>query len=141
MLSALGAAEIVARDAVLADRKRPLLKARWSNVVDTVGGDFLECALRATVPNGVVTCCGMVASAELNTNVFPFILRGICLQGIDSAGTSMIRRLETWEQLAAAVHSDTMAHLVNEVALDEIEAVIESMAEGKSIGRTLVRIP
>ncbi|MDE0839327.1 MAG: YhdH/YhfP family quinone oxidoreductase [Kiritimatiellae bacterium] len=141
MLSALGAAEIVARDAVLADRKRPLLKTRWAHVIDTVGGDFLESALRATAPNGVVTSCGMVASAELNTNVFPFILRGICLQGIDSATTRMTRRLETWEHLAAAASSDALAHLVTEVTLDEIETVIQSMGEGKSIGRTLVRIP
>ncbi|HFD39509.1 MAG TPA: acryloyl-CoA reductase, partial [Anaerolineae bacterium] len=70
----LGAAEVVPRQQVLDDSPRPLLKGRWAGVVDTVGGAYLASVLKAVQLHGAVTCCGLVASAEFSTTVYPFIL-------------------------------------------------------------------
>jgi putative YhdH/YhfP family quinone oxidoreductase len=127
MLLSLGAAGIISREDVLAARSRPMAKARWAHVIDTVGGDMLDAGLRATCPRGVVTTCGMVASAELATNVFPFILRGVRLQGIDSAATEMQQRLEVWQGLVDVWTPAAWERLVREIVLTDVQPEIEAM--------------
>ena len=139
-LRQLGAREVVPRDDVLHPAERPLVRGLWAAVVDTVGGDYLGSAIRATRPNGVVTCCGMVASPHLNTSVLPFILRGVRLLGIDSAGRSRDERLRVWGRLAAVDAGDGLEEITTECTLDELDERIEMMRCGESAGRTRVAI-
>ncbi|MBW2392573.1 MAG: YhdH/YhfP family quinone oxidoreductase, partial [Deltaproteobacteria bacterium] len=85
----LGAKEVISRDEATDTSGKPLLKGRWAGVVDAVGGEILATAIRSTKLHGAVTCCGNVASPDLPINVYPFILRGISLVGIDSQSFPM----------------------------------------------------
>ena len=102
-LKDLGASSIITRsdfESMLDDSaKRPLLKAQYAAAIDTVGGNTLAGLLKLVQPHGAVTACGMVGGNELPTTVFPFILRGITLFGIDSAGLPRQPRQELWTRL------------------------------------------
>ncbi|MBT8370416.1 MAG: YhdH/YhfP family quinone oxidoreductase, partial [Deltaproteobacteria bacterium] len=93
-LTGLGAKEVIDREAATDGSSRPMLKARWAGVIDTVGGDILATAIKSVHPWGIVTCCGNVASPDLPINVFPFILRGARLIGINSQTCAMDHRLK-----------------------------------------------
>ncbi len=101
MLKGLGASEVIPREEVLVSPKKPLARTRWAGVVDTVGGEYLDSAIRSTVLHGAASCCGMIASADLKTSIFPFILRGVALFGIDSAWSPPARRERIWGKLAS----------------------------------------
>jgi acrylyl-CoA reductase (NADPH) len=93
LLQSLGAAEVIPRQELEEGTEKALLKQRWAAVVDNVGGPILANAIKATVANGWVTTCGNVASADLPITVYPFILRGVSLLGVDTANCSLeIRR-------------------------------------------------
>jgi len=134
----LGAKEILPRDAILAASNHMLLKGTWAAVIDTVGGKYLDSALRATSYGGVVTTCGMVASPRLDTNVFPFILRGIRLQGIDSALCPMAIRRDIWNWLAETCIPERLEELAIECNLENLEEPIERMLQGGLSGRVVV---
>jgi putative YhdH/YhfP family quinone oxidoreductase len=136
----LGAKEILHRGAILAPSNHMLLKGTWAAVVDTVGGKYLDSALRATVYGGVVTTCGMVASPRLDTNVFPFILRGIRLQGIDSAECPMEIRRNIWNWLAETCIPEKLEGLAIECNLQNLDEHIERMLQGGMAGRVVVRM-
>lgn len=139
-LRSLGAAEVIGRDAVTENAERPLLTERWAGVVDCVGGPMLAAALKATRHGGAVTCCGLVGSPELPMNVFPFILRGVTLYGIDSAECSLDRRTRVWQRLAGDWRPDVLAALAHECTLDGLQDEIQQMLQGKPRGRTLVNL-
>ena len=137
-LTALGAAEVLDREALPSDR--PMLKSRWAGVVDTVGGDILAGAIKAANPRSTVTCCGNVASPELPINVFPFILRGVRLVGIDSQNCPMAHRRDIWDRLARDWKPDTLARLSTEITLDELNPRIDAILQGQHTGRTIIRL-
>ncbi|MFZ3048990.1 MAG: YhdH/YhfP family quinone oxidoreductase [Desulfatirhabdiaceae bacterium] len=139
-LTGLGARSIVSREDIQDDTDRPLLKARWVGVVDTVGGVFLAAALKSTQQRAAVTACGNVASPLLNTTVFPFILRGITLYGIDSASTPMELRKAIWEKIASVWKIDGLDRLSHEISLEELDAAINRMLQGKQTGRVVVNL-
>jgi len=136
----LGAADVIARDDALDTSKRPFLKGRWAGVVDTVGGDILATALKSTLQHAAVTCCGNVASFELHTTVFPFILRGVTLMGIDSASCPMDRRLRAWGKIAGEWKIDGLERLCTEIPLTDLDASIDRILKGELKGRTLVNM-
>jgi acrylyl-CoA reductase (NADPH) len=136
----LGAKEVLDREEVRDVSGKPLLKQRWSGVIDTVGGDFLATAIKSTKYGGVITCCGNVASPELHTTVFPFILRGVTLIGIDSANCPMPLRMRIWEKLADDWKLDHLDRLVTEISLDELDMHIERILNGKQTGRVIVNL-
>lgn len=138
-LRKLGAAEIVARDQVTAGSERPMMKERWAGCVDVVGGDTLAAALKSTRYGGVVTCCGLVGSAELPMNVFPFILRGVSLLGIDSVQCPSDLRLQVWQKLAGDWKPEQLHDLVTEVSLEGLDEKIEAILKGAIKGRVLVK--
>lgn len=140
LLKELGARDVIGREEIMDDSRRALLPTRWAAVVDTVGGTVLETALRTTKSKGVVTCCGNVASADLNMTVYPFILRGVSLFGIDSAETLMPLRLKIWDKLAREWKPDILERIHSEINLDELDTNIRKMLSGRYIGRCLVRI-
>jgi acrylyl-CoA reductase (NADPH) len=137
-LEGLGVKQVIARDAFLENTGPPILKPRWAGVIDTVGGDILATAIKSTDAWGVVTCCGNVASPDLPINVFPFILRGISLIGIDSQHCSMPLRQTLWEHLATDWKPRMLENMVTRVGLDALGGSIEQILKGQLKGRTLV---
>ncbi len=137
-LQGLGAREVIGRDQLSDQGGKPLLKVRWAGVIDTVGGGMLAAAIKSTQPGGIVTCCGNVASAELNLTVYPFILRGITLAGIDSQGCSMNLRQKVWAKLADVWKFDDMETLCHESTLADLSGHIDVMLQGQLKGRILV---
>jgi acrylyl-CoA reductase (NADPH) len=139
-LTDIGAARILSREAAVDDSKRPLLKGQWAGVVDTVGGEPLATALRATLPYAVVTCCGLVASPFFKTSVFPFILRGAKLVGIESAECPMDTRLKAWRHLASDWRLDDMSGMIRTVGLTDLDPEIDRILKGGQTGRVVVRL-
>ena len=137
-LHSLGADEVISREALLENSNRPLMKERWAGAVDVVGGEILAAVLKSTRYGGVATCCGLVGSPELPMNVFPFILRGVSLVGIDSVQCPVETRLAVWKKLAGDWGVDLEA-LVSEVSLEQLEGSIQSILKGGLRGRVLVK--
>ncbi|MBI3722263.1 MAG: zinc-binding dehydrogenase, partial [Fimbriimonas ginsengisoli] len=138
-LESLGASEIVPR-AYLSAPGKPLDKERWSGVVDTVGGDVLGGALRGAAHRSVVAACGMAGGAELKGTVFPLILRGVRLQGIDTVLAAQEREA-AWKLLAQKMPRAAMdAVAAEEIGLDEVVDASRRLLAGKVRGRIVVRI-
>lgn len=137
-LMELGAKEVIMRDEADDRSGKPILKGRWAGVVDTVGGNILSSAIKATQYGGIVTCCGLVASSELITSVFPFIIRGVTLAGIDSQTCPMEQRLDIWKRLAGEWKSDHINRLTTECSLDELDKEIDVILRGGQRGRVVV---
>ncbi|HWP60793.1 MAG TPA: YhdH/YhfP family quinone oxidoreductase [Candidatus Acidoferrales bacterium] len=139
-LGKLGAREIISREDVTDTSGRPLLKARWAGVVDTVGGNILATAIRSTGPDGVVASCGNAASADLPLTVYPFILRGVSLLGINSVETPMAARTEIWEKLSREWKVDFSGELVTECPLEDLSPKIDAILKGQIRGRVVVSL-
>lgn len=139
-LKKLGATEVIERAQVTEGGERPLLKAKWAGAIDCVGGEMLAAVIKSTQPRGTVTCCGLVGSPDLPLNVFPFILRGVRLIGIDSAEYPMTSRVEVWQKLAGAWKPDNLEAMVDEVGLDGLEEKIQTMLKGGMRRRALVKL-
>ncbi len=139
-LKKIGASEVIFRSDFLKDSTKPLLAPKFSAVIDTVGGDILSTALKQTDYDGVVTCCGLTSSSDLNTNVFPFILRGVRLIGIDSVECSLDKKQDAWEKLAGKYSVKNLNEITNEISLDGIKDAYEKLLNGTVVGRYLVKI-
>ena len=137
-LRTLGATEVISREQLTEGVDRPMLKERWAGVVDVVGGEMLVAALKSTRYGGAVTCCGLVGSTDLAMNIYPFILRGVSLIGIDSVNCPMEPRLQVWERLAGAWCPEHLATVAHEVALDTLEDKLQAILQGKIRGRVVV---
>ena len=137
-LKNLGASEIISREESTDQTGRLLLKGLWAGVVDTVGGEILATALKSTMQRGVVTTCGNVASHDLNTNVYPFILRGVSLIGIDSASCPMERRVKIWERLSSDWKLDNLEQICKTVSLYDLDPEIDIILKGGQVGRVIV---
>lgn len=138
LLGDLGAAEVVGREALDSDPGKPMLKERWAAAVDTVGGAPLTTLLRATAYRGVVAACGLVAGIDLPLTVYPFLLRGVTLAGIDSAKCPREPREAIWVRLTGPWRVELPPELVTEVDLDGLEDRVETILKGGVAGRTLV---
>ncbi|KJF41729.1 YhdH/YhfP family quinone oxidoreductase [Draconibacterium sediminis] len=136
----LGANEILLRDDILNFDKKPLLKPLFAGAVDTVGGEILENIIKATKSMGAITCCGNVASPKLELTVFPFILRGITLIGIDSQNYPMKFRSKVWEMLANEWKPKQLLEAYIEIEIEELQEKIDLMLQGKLKGRTILKI-
>lgn len=139
-LRKLGASEIIHRDEINDKSGKPLLEKQWIASLDNVGGNTLATILRSTLEYGIVCNCGMVEGTVLNTNVFPFILRGVRLVGIASAETPMRRRLEIWDKIFNEYRLEEYNFNIKEVTLEELRSEIDLMAKGKHVGRILVKV-
>ena len=137
-LTSLGAGEILSREAATDTSKRPMLKGRWAGVIDTVGGQILATAIKSTQYGGSVACCGLVASPNLPTSVYPFILRGVNLLGIDSGFCQMSLRQQVWQRLASDWKPDQLEHLASERTLDQLDPEIDRILQGQQTGRILI---
>lgn len=136
-LRALGAQDVVGR---LSADHRPLERERWSGVVDTVGGQTLAAALAATAHDGVVAACGMTGGAAFTGSVFPFILRGVTLRGIDSVLSAPTMRTAAWG-LVAALSPEHVALLAGRVVgLEDLAMAMDEVLAGSAVGRTVVKV-
>lgn len=139
-LRQLGATQIIPREEVDDSTDRPLLAARWAGAVDTVGGRALTTILRSMQHRGCVAACGLVAGDQLPLTVYPFILRGTTLAGIDSAKCPREPRLRIWQHLADDWNvADRLASMVHKITLSEAPATAHAMFAGTTRGRTLVQ--
>jgi len=138
-LTDLGAAEIIDAAELTEDNGRPMLKGRWAGAVETVAGKTLEVLTKSMMHRGVITCCGMITGKDLHTTVFPFILRGLTLVGIDSAECPMEQKRAIWKDLGGAkpAHLDALMH---EITLSDAPDALEQMINGKTQGRQIVRV-
>lgn len=136
----LGAREIISREDAGDSSGRPLLKGRWAGVVDAVGGNILATAIKSAKPHGVVACCGNVASADVSLTVYPFILRGISLLGIDSVECPMDTRLLIWKKISQEWKLDLSHGLFSECPLEELDSKIDLILAGKIRGRVVVTL-
>ena len=139
-LKRIGASEVILRDTFNEESKKPIMNEKYIAVVDTVGGEILANALKYIKYDGVATCCGLTSSHELNTNVFPFILRGIRLIGIDSVECKLEKKQAAWEKLASKWKINTLDSITNEITLYEIKDAYKLLLSGKAVGRYVVKI-
>ncbi|MGM0459298.1 MAG: YhdH/YhfP family quinone oxidoreductase [Bacteroidota bacterium] len=139
-LKKLGAAECISRDSVTNVKHSPLLSSRWVAAIDTVGGEMLDCVIRQTSHNGVVACCGNILGGDLETSVYPFILRGISLMGIDSGNCLMDERKTIWKLLADEWKPDNLELLSHRKRLDQLPSELEKILTGGQTGRVLVSL-
>ncbi len=137
-LTGLGVTEVIPRQAFTENNHPPMLKARWAGVVDTVGGDILATAIKSTMENGVVTCCGLVAAPDFALTVFPFILRGITLVGIDSQHYPIEQRRNLWQYIADDWKPELPDHFTQKIGLTDLNTYIDKILKGEIKGRTLV---
>lgn len=136
----MGAREVLARNDFLRSRKKMLLPEKWAGVVDTVGGEYLETAIKETRYEGVVTSCGNAASCDLALTVYPFIIRGVRLIGIDSARCSLAIRERIWQKLATEYKFRQLDHLASVITLEQLGSAIHCMLSGGVRGRMLIQL-
>lgn len=136
-LTKLGAQTIISREEANDLSGRPLQKARWAGVIDTVGGNILATAIKSTKYGGLVAACGNAMSADLAVSVYPFILRGVSLLGVDSVEIPMSTRLRTWQKLAQDWKVD-LSEIMNECMLEELSPKIDVIQKGGIRGRVVV---
>ena len=139
-LKGLGAAEIRLRATIDFDKVRPLETALWAGAVDNVGGPILHWVLATMKQAGVVASIGNAASFDLNTTVFPFILRGVSLLGVDSGYMGFPTRQRVWERLAADLKPRHLAEVTRTIGFDELPGAFDAYIAGQVKGRTVVRI-
>jgi acrylyl-CoA reductase (NADPH) len=139
-LRELGASEIVARDELAAESKRPLDKQRWAGAVDSVGGSTLAGVLRGVRYGGAVAASGLTGGPGLKTTVLPFILRSVALLGIDSVELPIERRRAIWNRLADDLRPDVERLTADEVGLAGVPDALERILAGGMRGRTLVAL-
>ena len=137
-LKMMGANEIIDRNEYMSDPVKPMDKAQYSAAVDTVGGDILSKILTMIANHGVVSCCGNVAGPKFSSSVFPFILRGIQLCGIDSAESSIELKKDLWELLSNEWSLD-LSNQTKIVKISDIKEEIDKILKGDQIGRVVIQ--
>ena len=136
----LGAARIIDRHELSEANERPMLKSVYGGAVDTVGGRTLENIVKSLESGASVAACGLVSGPELNLTVYPFILRGVNLLGIDSQNLALPKRQRLWERLAGEWKLDNLETITTEVGLEDLDAAVDAILKGETRGRTLVRV-
>lgn len=136
-LKDLGAAEIIDRNE-LSEPGRPLGKERWAGGVDAVGSHTLANVLAQTSYGGAVAACGLAQGFDLPTSVMPFILRGVCLLGVDSVMAPKDVRIEAWKRISSDLDTAKLSALSQNISFDDIITTAGEIVEGKVRGRVVV---
>ncbi|MCB2108951.1 MAG: oxidoreductase [Rhodobacteraceae bacterium] len=138
-LKSLGAADVIAR-ADLDRAAKPLEKARWAGVVDSVGSKTLATAIAQTHEEGAVAACGLAGGTDLPTTVLPFILRGVKLLGVNSVTCPKARREQAWARLAKDLDVDKLAAMTSVEPLSKIKQLGEDILKGEVRGRVAIDV-
>ncbi|MFC5713886.1 acryloyl-CoA reductase [Thalassorhabdus alkalitolerans] len=140
-LKELGASEIVSREELNPEKIRPLDKQRWAGAVDPVGGETLSYILSTVKYGGAVAVSGLTGGTKVPTSVFPFILRGVNLVGIDSVHCPMERRQNVWERLAGDLKVEDLLETIEEtITLEELPDTLSEILQAKVRGRKVVEL-
>lgn len=136
LLRALGAKEIVPREHLQEGLKKPMLKETWAGAVDCVGGDTLFQVVKSLKYGGSVACCGLVAGPAMPTaTVFPFILRGVNLLGVDSVNVPLSAKAALWDKLAGEWQLSGLDQLTHVIGPTEIPGTLHHILQGETLGR------
>jgi acrylyl-CoA reductase (NADPH) len=138
-LRSLGAAEIIDRNE-LSGPAKPLAKERWAGGIDSVGSTTLANLLSMTKYGGAIAACGLAGGMDLPTSVAPFILRGVCLFGIDSVMCPIARREWAWQRLASDLDRGKLSEITHEIELDKVFDAAAQILGGQIRGRVVVKI-
>jgi len=138
-LKQLGASQVINRAELLEGADKPLLRPRWAGAVDTVGGEMMFNVIKALNYGASMACCGLTAGTDFKGNVFPFILRGANLLGVDSVELPIVVKASMWDKLSLQWKMD-LESLVQEISLNEVAEAIKVMLAGQQHGRILVRV-
>jgi acrylyl-CoA reductase (NADPH) len=138
-LKGLGAAEVIDRNELTGSAK-PLAKERWAGGVDSVGSTTLANLLSMTKYGGAIAACGLAAGMDLPTSVAPFILRGVCLLGIDSVMCPLTPRKAAWQRLARDLDPKKLSEITHEIGLDQVIGMGAQILAGQIRGRIVVKI-
>ena len=138
-LSGLGASEVILREDLQEVARKPIGKSLWDLGVDVVSGDVLTMLLTSLTPGGAVACSGLVGGPSFESSIFPFILRGNALLGIDSVEIPLEKKSQIWKKFSSDWKLD-LAELTKEVSLDDLENEIEKILQGNQVGRILVNL-
>lgn len=138
-LKQLGASQVINRAELLEGADKPLLRPRWAGAVDTVGGEMMFNVIKALNYGASMACCGLTAGTDFKGNVFPFILRGVNLLGVDSVELPIVVKASMWDKLSLQWKMD-LESLVQEINLSEVAEAIKTMLAGQQRGRILVRV-
>jgi putative YhdH/YhfP family quinone oxidoreductase len=137
----LGASEILSREETSAESNRPLEAERWAGSIDTVGGATLAYLMRTTKQGGAIAAIGVTGGAAFRATVFPLILRGINVLGIDMPSTPLAMLRELWEEMICETALLSLSDMiVSEVTLEDIPRVTQAMLDGQTRGRILIRL-
>jgi NADPH2:quinone reductase len=139
-LKSLGAKEILPRSSIDLTSKRPLEKPLWAGALDSVGGETLAWLARTMQNEGAIASFGNAAGVELHTTVFPFILRGVKLLGVDSAATTMPLRKQLWQRLATELRPQAFDKIAHTLPFAQLPEIFPKMLRGETRGRTVVEI-
>lgn len=139
-LKSLGANTIIHRSEVFDTTNKPLLPKRWVGAIDNVGGNTLSTIVRSTDHRGAICVVGLVESDSFNLNVFPFLMRGVTIIGIDSAERELEVKEYLWDKLANDWRITILNQIYREVSLDELDNEIETILKGEQTGKVVVRI-
>lgn len=139
LLKTLGAATVVTRESIVG-LTRPMEKETWAAAVDTVGSKTLASVIAATKTGGAVAACGLAGGSDLPLTVFPFILRGVALLGIDSVNASMAAHAEGWEILDRYLPLESLDKITSEVALADAPRAAVELLNQRRFGRTVITI-
>ena len=137
-LKSMGASEIILRDEFTNEPIKALDKAIYGGAVDTVGGEILAKIISMVANQGVVSCCGNVAGAMFTSSVFPFILRGVQLSGIDSAESSLVLKKELWNLLSNEWSLNLTDH-IKTIQIDGIGDEVKKILNGNQVGRVVIK--
>ncbi len=138
-LKSIGAAEVIDRGE-LAGPAKPLAKERWAAGIDSVGSTTLANLLSMTKYGGAIAACGLAAGMDLPSSVAPFILRGVCLLGIDSVMCPIEARKAAWNRLATDLEPAKLAGITREIGLDQAIGLAPQILAGQVRGRVVVKI-
>ncbi|ALO46113.1 YhdH/YhfP family quinone oxidoreductase [Pseudohongiella spirulinae] len=139
-LRELGATELIGRENFQSVNPRPLLKEQWAGAVDAVGGDILFNVVKSLRYGGSVACCGLVASPNFEASVFPFILRGVNLLGVDSVNLPIEHKRQMWNKLAGNWKPAQLRRLHSSVKLEDLSDALDQVFQGRSTGRLVLSL-
>lgn len=139
-LKQIGASDVISREQCLSAGARPLAKAQYQAAIDTVGGNMLAAILPQIMPQGVVSTCGMVAGDSFQASVFPFILRGIHLVGVDSANISQQEKQSLVDTISSNWQLSKLNELVAEIDKSSLKTQLDKLLKGESIGRYRLKL-
>ena len=138
LLKNLGAKTVLNRNDLDTDLISPLQKPIYAGGIDAVGGKILANLICSTSQRAAIACCGMVGGLSLDTSIFPFILRGLSLFGIDSAESLLETKEEVWNNFATSWKLENIDENIKDISLNELPSEIDKILDGKQIGRVRI---